>query len=115
MPNLDHGDRDSVGLFQQWPSQKWGTRAQIMNPEFAATSFFLGRGGNKGLLDLKNWQTRPPGDVAQDVQNSDHPELYAGHESAMRTLAKEAGIDLGVQGRGDWVSVASSCWAGVGR
>ncbi|MEU0375041.1 hypothetical protein ABZ070_33625, partial [Streptomyces sp. NPDC006283] len=48
-----------------------------------------GRGGNKSLIDIKNCQARPPGDVAKDVQNSHHPELYAGHESAMRTLDKE--------------------------
>ncbi|MGW7463757.1 peptidase M23 [Streptomyces xantholiticus] len=112
LQNLDHGDRDSVGLFQQRPSQKWGTRAQIMNPQFAATSFFQGRGGNKGLVDIKNWQTRPPGDVAQDVQNSDHPELYAGHESAMRTLAKEAGIDLGRAGTGAGGSTPAADAAG---
>ncbi|MEW2434278.1 peptidase M23 [Streptomyces caniferus] len=98
LQNLNHGHADSIGLFQQRPSAKWGTEAQIMKPEFAATSFFQGRGGNKGLKDIANWQTRPPGEVAQAVQNSAHPELYAGHESAMRKLAKEAGVDLGRKG-----------------
>ncbi|WP_432156096.1 peptidase M23 [Streptomyces sp. bgisy153] len=98
LQNLDHGDQDSVGLFQQRPSMGWGTKAQITDPKtgpaFATTSFFEGRGGNTGLVDVKNWQTLPLGTAAQKVQKSAHPELYAGHESAMRSLAKEAGIDL---------------------
>ncbi|MFH0246363.1 peptidase M23 [Streptomyces sp. HK10] len=98
LQNLNYGHADSIGLFQQRPSMNWGTKEQIMQPEFAATSFFTGRGGNKGLVDIPNWQTRPPGDVAQAVQRSAHPDLYAGHESAMRALAREAGIDLGRQG-----------------
>ncbi|MFD3422030.1 NlpC/P60 family protein [Streptomyces decoyicus] len=98
LQNLDHGHADSIGLFQQRPAAKWGTEAQIMKPEFAATSFFQGRGGNKGLKDIANWQTRPPGEVAQAVQKSAHPELYAGHESVVRGLAKEAGINLGRKG-----------------
>lgn len=98
LQNLDHGHLDSVGLFQQRPSMGWGTKAQITDPttgpEFAATSFFEGRGGNTGLVDVKNWQTLPLGTAAQKVQKSSYPGLYAGHESAMRALAKEAGIDV---------------------
>ncbi|MFJ1742492.1 peptidase M23 [Streptomyces microflavus] len=92
--NLDYGDRDSIGLFQQRPSMNWGTKQQIMNPAYSAESFYKGRGTNKGLISIKNWQNRPPGDVAQDVQGSAHPKLYAGHETAMRKLAKDADIDL---------------------
>ncbi|MFI6529480.1 peptidase M23 [Streptomyces uncialis] len=94
MQNLDHGDRDSVGLFQQRPSMNWGTKQQIMTPSFAADSFLLGRGGNEGLVDIKGWDKLPLGTAAQKVQKSAHPELYAGHETAMRKLAKDAGIDL---------------------
>ncbi|MFJ2217845.1 peptidase M23 [Streptomyces sp. NPDC101062] len=98
LQNLDHGHLDSVGLFQQRPSKGWGTKTQITDPttgpEFAATSFFEGRGGNTGLVDVKNWQTLPLGTAAQKVQKSAYPKLYAGHESAMRALAKEAGIDV---------------------
>lgn len=92
--NLPDGHLDSVGLFQQRPSMDWGTKAQIMDPAFATKSFLYGRGTNKGLVDVPNWQTKPPGDVAQAVQGSAHPELYAGRESEVRALAKEAGIDL---------------------
>ena len=34
--NLDYGDRDSLGLFQQRPSQGWGTEAQVQDPVYAA-------------------------------------------------------------------------------
>lgn len=94
MQNLDHGDRDSLGLFQQRPSMDWGTKAQIMTPSYAAESFFLGRGTNDGLINIDGWEKLPLGDAAQKVQKSGHPELYAGHETAMRKLAKEAGLDL---------------------
>lgn len=30
--NLDYGDRDSLGLFQQRPSQGWGSPAQVRDP-----------------------------------------------------------------------------------
>ncbi|MCZ1021394.1 hypothetical protein [Streptomyces noursei] len=98
LQNLNYGHGDSIGLFQQQPSSKWGTRAQIMDPTFATQSFFQGRGGNEGLLNIPHWQTLPPGDVAQKVQKSAYPSLYAGHETAVRKLAKEAGIDLGRAG-----------------
>lgn len=79
--NIDYGDRDSVGLFQQRPSQGWGTVAQIMNPEYAARAFFGGRGGPnfgkiRGLLDIKNWATMPLTKAAQAVQISAFPDAY---------------------------------------
>ncbi|MFI0742478.1 peptidase M23 [Streptomyces sp. NPDC021100] len=98
--NLHYGDRDSVGLFQQRPSADWGTRAQILEPKFAAESFFKGRGTNEGLIHIKNWQTRPPGDVAADIEKPDerYRGLYAGHEPEIRGIAKEAGINLDRKG-----------------
>ncbi|KFG71449.1 NlpC/P60 family protein [Streptomyces mutabilis] len=94
MQNLDHGHADSLGLFQQRPSMGWGTKQQIMTPSYAAESFFLGRGTNDGLVDIKGWDNMPLGDAAQKVQKSAYPELYAGHETAMRKLARDAGINL---------------------
>ncbi|BFO23121.1 hypothetical protein SHKM778_95090 (plasmid) [Streptomyces sp. KM77-8] len=43
--NLDHGDKDSVGVFQQRPSTGWGTKEQIMDVHYAARMFFLGGDG----------------------------------------------------------------------
>ena len=60
--NIKGGDRDSVGLFQQRPSQGWGSVQEILDPIFASNSFY------RAMLAIPNWQTRPPGDVAADVQ-----------------------------------------------
>lgn len=60
--NPDYGDRDSLGVFQQRPSQGWGTPAQVMNVPHATTSFL------QHLIRIHGWQTRPVTDVAADVQ-----------------------------------------------
>jgi hypothetical protein len=62
--NLDHGDRDSLGLFQQRPSQGWGTPAQVMDPTYATDAFV------KRLIAIFAWQTMPPWLAAQAVQHS---------------------------------------------
>jgi cell wall-associated NlpC family hydrolase len=74
--NLDHGDRDSLGLFQQRPSQGWGTPAQLMNPTYAATQFY------QHLLATPGWQQLSVNDAAQAVQRSGTPNAYAQHEQA---------------------------------
>jgi hypothetical protein len=68
--NLDHGDRDSLGLFQQRPSQGWGTTAQIRDPAYAAGRFF------DHLVQVPGWTTGRLTDVAQTVQRSGFPEAY---------------------------------------
>lgn len=80
--NISFGDRDSVGLFQQRPSAGWGSKAQIMKPDYSIRAFFGGasssnRGGTRGLLDLANWQGMPLTEAAQAVQISAHPMAYA--------------------------------------
>jgi cell wall-associated NlpC family hydrolase len=78
--NLDHGDRDSLGLFQQRPSQGWGTPAQIMNPTYAATQFY------QHLLAIPDWQQLSVNDDAQAVQRSGFPNAYGPHEPAAREI-----------------------------
>ena len=92
--NIDYGDRDSIGVFQQRPSMDWGTKADIMNVTYAAQSFFQGRGTNKGLVSVPNWTTMQLGPAAQAVQHSGYPDLYAGHEEMARKIASQAGINL---------------------
>ena len=77
--NVNQGDRDSLGLFQQRPSAGWGNPAQLTDPVYAAAAFYHGIPGKgvPGLLDKESWYTRPPGQVAQDVQRSAHPDRYA--------------------------------------
>lgn len=80
--NLDHGDRDSVGLFQQRPSSGWGSPQQIREPRYAARAFFGGPasptpGNTRGLLDIDGWQNLSVAEAAQAVQRSAFPSAYA--------------------------------------
>ena len=79
--NLDYGDRDSVGLFQQRPSQGWGTEEQLMDPHYATGKFY------DALVKVEGWTTGDINDVAQAVQRSGHPEAYRDHEADGRVLA----------------------------
>jgi hypothetical protein len=81
MHNLDHGDRDSVGLFQQRPSQGWGTRAEILDMRYAARAFL------RHLERVPNWDTRAVDDAAQAVQHSAAPAAYAKWEGMARATA----------------------------
>ena len=72
--NLDYGDRDSLGLFQQRPSQGWGSPAQVMTPTYAAGKFY------DHLIGIPNWQAGDLTTIAQAVQRSAFPLAYAKHE-----------------------------------
>ncbi|MGC9665809.1 hypothetical protein ACNTMW_04560 [Planosporangium sp. 12N6] len=69
--NLAGGDRDSVGLFQQRPSQGWGAPEQLMDVRFAAGAFYA------ALVKVRGWQAMEIGDAAQAVQRSAYPDAYA--------------------------------------
>ncbi|GAB2568941.1 hypothetical protein [Microlunatus antarcticus] len=79
--NLDYGDRDSVGLFQQRPSQGWGTEKQLMDPYYATTKFY------NALVRVRDWESRDITKVAQAVQRSAYPDAYRDHEPDARVLA----------------------------
>ena len=64
LQNLDYGDRDSVGVFQQRPSQGWSTTAELEDPVYATTKFFA------ALVRVPGYTTMPAGQAAQDVQHS---------------------------------------------
>jgi hypothetical protein len=78
--NLGHGDRDSVGLFQQRPSKGWGNAVQLTDPVYAAGRFY------DALIEVPGWQTRPLAEVAQSVQRSARPSAYAKWEQAAGAL-----------------------------
>jgi hypothetical protein len=80
--NIEYGDRDSVGLFQQRPSQGWGSTRQILDPVYAAGKFY------DRLVRVPTWQQRPLSEVAQSVQRSAFPEAYARWEAEAVALAK---------------------------
>jgi hypothetical protein len=79
--NLDGGDRDSVGIFQQRPSQGWGTRAQIKRPLYAINKFY------DALEKVDGYQTMRITEAAQKVQRSGFPEAYEAHAADARALA----------------------------
>lgn len=79
--NLTSGDRDSVGLFQQRPSQGWGAPEQLNDPRYAAGMFYA------RLVKVPNWHTMRLTDAAQAVQLSGHPEAYQRWEGDAEALA----------------------------
>lgn len=82
--NIDYGDRDSVGLFQQRTSQGWGSVEEIMDPVFSTNAFF------DGLVKVPGYTELPVTEAAQAVQRSGFPDAYAQHE--VRSRAWAAGL-----------------------
>jgi hypothetical protein len=80
--NVEYGDLDSVGLFQQRPSQGWGSTGQILDPRYAAGKFY------DRLVRVPRWVHRPLNEVAQAVQQSGFPEAYSQWEAEAGALAK---------------------------
>jgi hypothetical protein len=70
LQNLAYGDRDSVGVFQQRPSQGWGSTAQIENPVYATTRFF------GALVRIPGYTRIPVEQAAQQVQHSADGSAY---------------------------------------
>ena len=79
--NVDHGDRDSLGLFQQRPSQGWGSPEQVQDPTYATNAFY------DALVKIDNYRDLPVTEAAQAVQRSAFPDAYADHEADARVLA----------------------------
>lgn len=73
--NLDYGDRDSLGLFQQRPDPQfeWGTEDQIMDPWYSSLRFY------EELVKFSDWESQDINDQAQKVQRSGFPEAYRQH------------------------------------
>ena len=82
--NIGHGDQagpDSRGLFQQRPSQGWGTEAEIMDPYYAVNAFY------DALVKIPGYEALDITDAAQRVQKSAYPKAYAQHEDMGRAFA----------------------------
>jgi hypothetical protein len=87
--NLAGGDRDSVGLFQQRPSQGWGQPEQLIDQRFAATAFYA------ALVKVRGWQAMAVGDAAQAVQHSAYPDAYAQWTDSADVLARALTGEVG--------------------
>ncbi|MET9519539.1 heavy metal transporter [Streptomyces sp. NPDC002994] len=79
--NIKYGDRDSLGLFQQRPSQGWGTQKQILDPGYASEKFY------EHLEKVPGYSRLPLTVAAQRVQRSGFPQAYAKHEPDAALLA----------------------------
>lgn len=79
--NIDYGDRDSVGLFQQRPSQGWGSVEQLMDPVYSTNAFY------EALQKVDGYNSMEITVAAQEVQRSAYPDAYADHERDGRALA----------------------------
>jgi hypothetical protein len=79
--NIKHGDRDSLGLFQQRPSKGWGTPRQILDPVYASGKFY------EHLAEVPGYSRLPLTVAAQRVQRSGFPQAYAKHEPDATLLA----------------------------
>ncbi|HET9898301.1 MAG TPA: hypothetical protein VFQ44_25515 [Streptosporangiaceae bacterium] len=99
LENLPYGDRDSVGVFQQRPSQGWGTRAELLNPVYASTRFFA------ALAAIPHYESLPVYRAAQAVQHSADGSAYDQYASEGTAMA--LGF-AGGHGRSVW------CWYGTG-
>ncbi|WP_233201777.1 LysM peptidoglycan-binding domain-containing protein [Cryobacterium sp. Y11] len=94
--NVDYGDRDSLGLFQQRPSAGWGTPEQVMDPVRASLAFFGGAanpnpGITRGLLDIIGWESMTLTQAAQAVQISAYPDYYAKWETSAQAWLVDIG------------------------
>lgn len=79
--NVEYGDRDSVGLFQQRPSQGWGSAGQILDPRYSAGKFY------EALVKVPDWERMQLTVAAQAVQQSAHPTAYQQWEDQADVLA----------------------------
>lgn len=79
--NLPYGDRDSVGLFQQRPSQGWGRRAQLLDPVYASAAFY------EHLIRIPDYRTMSVHEAAQSVQRSADGRAYAQHTGEAKVLS----------------------------
>lgn len=92
LSNVDYGDHDSLGLFQQRPSVGWGTEEEILDPVYASFKFY------EKLRRIDGWQDMAIGDAAQAVQVSAYPDLYEQWEDEGLAVAaafaggEEAGV-----------------------
>jgi hypothetical protein len=86
--NINYGDRDSLGLFQQRPSQGWGSPQEILDPVYSATQFYT------RLLEVPDWPQMELWQAAQAVQRSAFPTAYSKWENLAATLLAEGGTDV---------------------
>jgi hypothetical protein len=81
LQNLTYGDRDSVGVFQQRPSEGWGTPSQLEDPLYATSKFF------SALVMVPGYQQMPVYQAAQAVQHSADGNAYQQYQPMAAAMA----------------------------
>ncbi len=79
--NIETGDRDSLGIFQQRPSQGWGSPDEILDPYYSINAFY------DALVEVDGYEEMRITDAAQEVQRSGYPEAYQDHAADAQALA----------------------------
>ncbi|MFC4334533.1 hypothetical protein [Salininema proteolyticum] len=97
MKNIEYGDRDSVGLFQQRPSQGWGTAEELQDPVYASNEFY------RKLVLIDGWDSMTLTEAAQAVQISGHPDKYAKWETESTDMA-----EVFAEGRAEGIACTAS-------
>lgn len=93
--NVEYGDRDSLGLFQQRPSQEWGNPEEILDPVQSSSAFYY------ALADIDGWRELPVYEAAQQVQRSADGWAYDQHENLSEHMSEVFAGNLGP---------AVTCW-----
>lgn len=93
--NLEHGDRDSLGIFQMRPSMGWGTVEQVTDVDYQINKFF------DVLMEIPDWEELRPGTAAQSVERSAYPTRYHEWEPMAAHLVSTEGDVEGVSDCGD--------------
>jgi hypothetical protein len=83
LENLTYGDQDSVGIFQQRPSEGWGTTAELEDPAYASRAFF------GALVQVPHYTTLPVYEAAQAVQKSAYGYAYEQYAQSGALLAAD--------------------------
>ncbi|WP_017570810.1 hypothetical protein [Nocardiopsis halotolerans] len=93
--NVEYGDRDSLGLFQQRPSQEWGDPEEILDQVYASAAFY------DALTEVEGWGDLPVYEAAQAVQRSADGYAYDQHEMLSERMTE---VLTGTRG------AALTCW-----
>lgn len=100
--NLNHGDRDSVGLFQQRASQGWGSVGQIMDPNYSANKFYDAL--NKSARGATPWQTAQNVQRSAFADGSNYAKQYQLAQQAYKAISGTGSAGAGPPGLQNWIN-----------
>jgi len=93
--NLNCGDQDSLGAFQQRPSMGWGSPEQLQDVTYATNAFLA-----QAIPLAAASPGASPDQIAQGVQRAELGNLYAQHLDTANRLIQQAADATGVAWNG---------------